>query len=255
MNIQYLKEVCDVLSGVLTENGYSADGQELGTFKGEFKTYRVAYNDSAREFSVAVTPTDTENYTVLSTWFFDENDHGAKDTTFIGEDFLEAVAKDLGVKIVKSADGSAKEIAMPEKAAVGAEPGIEAFTQKFLAMFPQYKDAYKESVAKYGDFLYVDFYKRYGIAKMKELMADEQANKKQLNKYWNMLGDMHYNGEMIVGDVICAVILAGTFGNEPEKFDAAAEKYLADYPFLKSAATAAVQDYKKNKRLRKVIEE
>ena len=54
---------------------------------------------------------------------------------------------------------------------------------------------------------------------------------------------------------LCAVILAGTFGNEPEKFDAAAEKYLADYPFLKSAAKAAVQDYKKNKRLRKVIEE
>lgn len=249
MDIQYLKEITNALSAFMKDNGFSSEGLELGNFKGEFKSYRIAYDESKKLFSISVAPVDSENYTVLSTWFFDENDHGAKDIACIGEDFTEAVAKDAGIKIVK-----ANEVIMPEKAAAGTEPDIKAFTQKFLAMFPQYKDAYKDSVAKYGDFMYVDFYKRYGIEKMRELMSDEGLNKKQLVKYWNMLGDMHYEGELIVGDIICTVILAGTFGSDPARFDAAAEKYLAEYPFLKSAAKAAVHDYKNNKKLRKIIE-
>lgn len=254
MNIQYLKEVCDVLSDVMKENGYSTDGQELGTFKGEFKTYKVAYTDDKKMFSVSVAPAESESFTEISSWFFDEADHGTKDTACIGEDFLEAICKDAGIAVVKAADGTTKEIALPEKAALGTEPGIEAFAQKFLAMFPQYKEPYKEMMAKYGEFMYVEFFKRYGIAKMNELMANEIANKKQLTKYWNMLGDMHYEGELVVSDVICAVILAGAFGKEPQKFDEAAEKYLADYPFLKSAGKTMVHDYKNNRKLRKMLE-
>lgn len=254
MNIQYLKEVTNVLDEFMESNGFSSKDQDSGVYKGEFKTYRVAYNDDKKEFTVSVTPSDVENYTVLSSWYFDENNHGAKDSLCIGEDFLEAVAKDAGVKVVKTADGSTKDIVMPEKAAVGTEPTIEAFTQKFLAMFPQYKDPYKEMVAKYGDFLYVEFFKRYGVEKMQELMADETKNKRQLTKYWNMLGDMHYEGELVVGDLICVVILTGAFGKDPAKFDAAADKYLAEYPFLKASAKASVHDYKNNKKLRKILE-
>ena len=254
MNIQFLKEVTDVLTPVLTKNGYSTKDLELGCYRGESKNYRVSYNEAKKLFSVEVSNVDADTYTILSTWYFDENDHGAKDTVCIGEDFLEAIAKDAGIKVVKTADGKTLDIAMPEKAALGTEPGIEAFTQKFLAMFPQYKDAYKESVVKYGDFLFVDFYKKYGIEKMKELMADEVANKKQLTKYWTMLGDMHYEGELIVADLICSVILAGTFGNDPQKYDSAAEKYLVNHPFLKAAGKASVYDYKHNKKLRKLIE-
>ncbi len=254
MNIQFLKEVSDVLKDVLIENGYSTEGQELGTFVGEFKTYKVSYSDDKKTFTVGVAPTDTESFTELSSWYFDESDHGPKDTLCIGEDFLEAVAKDLGVTVIKASDGTTKEVALPEKAAAGVEPAIDAFAQKFLALFPQYKEDYKEMVARYGDFLYIEFFKRYGIAKMKELMADEQKNKKQLTKYWTMLGDMHYEGELIVGDIICTVILAGTFGNDPAAYDAVAEKYLADYPFLKGSGRAAVYNYKRSKKLRAVIE-
>ncbi|MBQ1183734.1 MAG: hypothetical protein IIX60_04735 [Clostridia bacterium] len=254
MNVQYLKEVAQVLFDFMKENGFDADSENIGVFKNEFKTYRISYDDNKKLFSVEVCPADTESYTTLSTWYFDEADHGPKDTECIGEDFLEAIAKDAGVKLIKKSDGTATEVAMPEKAAAGTEPGIEAFTQKFLAMFPQYKDAYKETVAKYGDFLYVNFYKKYGVEKMLELMSNEAGNKKQLTKYWNMLGDMHYEGELVVADLICSVILAGSFGKEPEKFDEIADKYLAEYPFLKASAKASVHDYKSNKKLRKVLE-
>lgn len=254
MNIQYLKEITDVLAPFMKENGFAQDEEHLGVFKGEAKTYTLKYDEEKKLYSVSVNANDSETSTELSSWYFDESDHGAKDTVCIGEDFLAAVAKDAGVKTVKSVNGTVTDVAMPEKAALGEEPNIEAFTQKFLAMFPQYKESYKAMVSKYGSFLYVEFFRQYGIEKMRELMANEIANKKQLVKYWKMLGDMHYEGELAVAEIICSVILAGTFGNDPAAFDSAAEKYLADYPFLKAAGRASVADYKHNRKLRAVIE-
>lgn len=256
MNIQYIKEIVEFMSEIMNANGFSSKKQDTGCFKGDLKAYKVAYNEEKKEFSFAVSPVDSEGvadtYTTLSTWYFDENDHGTNDTKCIAEDFLEIAAADAGFKLIR-ADGSAAEVALPEKAAEGTEPGIEAFAQKFLALFPQYKDNYKDSVAKYGDFLFVDFFKRYGVEKMLELMANETKNKKQLAKYWSMLGDMHYEGETIVGDVICSVILAGSFKGDVVAFNAAAEKYLSDYPFLKASGAAAVKNYKSSKKLREAL--
>jgi hypothetical protein len=256
MNVTYIKEVCSNMHEFMNSNGFSTAGQDTGIFKGTEKQYKVSYNDSAKQFVLSVTniPDEGEEavYSAVTSWLFDENDHGANDTKCIAEDFVSAVAEANGIKIVTTPAGNIEQVVMPEKAAEGADPGIEAFTQKFLAMFPQYKEDYKLSIATYGDFLYVDFFKKYGVQKLRELTDAE--NKKQLTKYWNMLGDMHYEGEALVGDIICAVIIAGTFGQNPAEFDNAAAKYLTDYPFLKQAGAAAAKNYKSNKKLRKVLE-
>lgn len=254
MDIKYTTEIVKELTPFLAENGFVLDGT---SFKKDSRIFNVKYEDAKREFvlSAADVAEDGEAgvFSVLSTWFFDEADHGANDTKCIAADFTEVIAASVGVKL-PTASINAVEIAMPEKNAAGTEPGIEAFTQKFLAMFPQYKDAYKEMLAKYGDFLYINFYKTYGVEKMKELLANEAANKKAIAKYFTMLGDMHYEGELILGDIICSVILAGTFGNDPAAFEDVAEKYLADYPFLKTAGRAAVKNYKSNKKLMAILE-
>lgn len=256
MNIQFLKEVCDAMSPFMSEHGFSSKNQDTGCFVGSSKAYKVSYDDGRSEFVLSAAPIGEDgtepDFSPLTSWYFNEEDHGDKDTACIAEDFVNAIAADNGIKLVRSVKG-VEEVALPSKAALGTAPGIEAFTQKFLAMFPQYKDAYKENVAKYGEFLYVDFFKRYGVEKMRELMKDEQKNKKQLTKYWNMLGNMHYEGELIVGDLICAVIIAGSFGEDPAAYDAAAEKYLGDYPFLKTAGAAAARNYKKDKKLRQAL--
>ena len=256
MNIVYTKEVNSFLYDFMKEHGFSNEGLDTGLYKNDSKIYKVAYCDETKMFTISVAALDSDgnagDYNQLSAWLFDEENHGKNDTKCIADDFSEAVAKDSGIKL--STASSTKDVAMPEKAESGTEPGIEAFTQKFLAMFPQYKDAYKEMVVRYGDFLYVEFYRHYGIEKMQELMADTQNNKRQLTKYWKMLGDMHYQGDGALGDLICVVIIAGSFGNNPADFDAAAEKYLAEYPFLKSAGSAAAHNYKTNARLRKNIE-
>ncbi len=255
MDNKYIREVTSAMHEFMTGHSFTAD-HDNSLFKNDSKVYKITYDEQRKTFSIAVASiVDNEegNSKNLSSWYFDEESHGANDIKCVADDFISAVAKDNGIKLVASFDNSFKEIELPKKAEEGAEPNIEAFTQKFLAIFPQYKDNYKEILAKYGSFLYVEFYKTYGVEKMRELMADESKNKKQLQKYFKMLGEMHYDGDSTVGDVICTVIIAGSFYDNVAAFNAAADKYLEDFPFLKSAARAAVMQFKGNKKLRKAL--
>lgn len=257
MDIKYTVELNGLLSEFMNSNGFSSKEQDTGFYSSEEKIYKVAYDAERKEFSLSsaaiITDEESASYKTLSVWFFDEDNHGAKDIACISEDFISTVAAEEGIKLATSSAHGAENVALPEKAVGGEDPGIEAFTQKFLALFPQYKDNYKEMVAKYGDFLYVEFYKTYAVEKLCELKADEVKNKKTLKKYWDMLGDMHYEGEQIVGDIICAVIIAGSYKGDAAAFTASAEKFLVDYPFLKTAGLAAVNNYKSDKKLRELL--
>lgn len=257
MDIKYIVELNGLLSEFMNSHGFSSKDQDTGFYKGESKIYKVSYNETSNEFYIAVATIiadeDSASYKTISAWLFDEANHGPKDITLISEDFIAAVAKEEGIKISTGTVIDSNNVALPEKAAAGEDPGIEAFTQKFLALFPQYKEVYKESVAKYGDFLYVEFFKTYAVEKLIELRADEVKNKKVLKKYWDMLGSMHYEGEQIVGDVICAVIIAGGYKGDAIAFGKSAEAFLSDYPFLKTAGLAAVNNYKTDKKLKAIL--
>lgn len=256
MDIKYIKELNQAVNQFFNSNGFSSEGQDTGFYKGENKVYKVAYNADSKLFtlsSAAIIADEADaDMKVISSWLFDENNHGSKDIQCIADDFMGVVAKAEGIRL-STASADTSNINLPEKSKGGEDPGIEAFTGKFLALFPQYKDTYKEMMAIYGDFLYVDFFKTYGIGKLCELMADENKNKKQLKKYCDMMGDMHYEGQSEVGDLICAVIIAGSFKGDTNKYSEFAGKYFADYPFLKSAGLAAVNNYKTDKKLREVL--
>lgn len=256
MDIKYIKEIADFMSEFANEHQFTRELSDSLYFKNEFKCYKVEFIEAKSLFIISVAPIDAEGepseFNLLSSWYFNEADHGSKDTKCIADDFVSYIAADSGIKLVQN-NGDLSQIALPAKAEEGTEPGIQALAQKFLALFPQYKDVYKESVAKYGEFLYVDFFKRYGIEKMKEFLADEIKNKKQLKKYFDMLGDIHYNGDRVVGDVICAVIIAGSFEGNVAAYNTIADKYLEDYPFLKTSGAAAVKNYNSNKKLREAL--
>ena len=48
MNIQYLKEITEVLADFMKENGYSAESEQLGTFKNDTKTYKIKYDEEKK---------------------------------------------------------------------------------------------------------------------------------------------------------------------------------------------------------------
>ena len=252
MNITYLDEIINNLKEFMSQHDFTLNNN--GDFISDDRNFKVDYDDARKEFILLCAEPDTtgdkENYSEISAWYFDFDSHGPNDTKVIADDFIDIISSKLGLS--KSDAKTKSQVALPSKAVTGQAPGIEAFTGKFLAMFPQYKDAYKEQVAEYGQFLPVHFYKKYGVEKLRELLV--AGNKKAIIKYFTMLEDMFIEGDKPVGNIICSVIIAGTFKGDSAEFEKVAENYLKDLNYIKLSGRASVAEYKRNSKLRAVIE-
>ena len=145
-----------------------------------------------------------------------------------------------------------RKIDLPTKAAAGETPTIEAFTKGFLDIFPQYRDAYRDNIAKNGSFHYVEFYKTYGIEKTLEICT-EPKNEKQLGKYVNFLNKYFLDGDKAVISVITTIIIGGSFYNNQELFK---EKFLPkikDMNYLSSAAQNSVEYVAKHNNIKSIF--
>lgn len=245
--------IFDVVAGKVEEfvAPLGFETKENGCFVKENVAFRVAYNSGNKTFNLILEETEGEEKaeSVISTWLFDE-DHRRKDAEVIGEDFSDCIRAKLGIaKEVNVAD--AGDIALPTaRAAKDAAPNIEQFTQRFLAVYPQYKDAYKENVAQYGAFMPIEFYRVNGVEKMKELASE--GNKKHITKMLDMLNEFYCQGDRQVGDTIMAIFFGGAFGDDKALYDSIAE-YIAEYPYLKSASAEVVKVASKNKKFRAIF--
>lgn len=244
MEKKYFNEIAAFMSKTIAAYGFSAVEDSDFTYKGDLKAFHIVYDEN-KQFCLQIADVNEGEigaYTNKAAWLFDEN-HSAKDTLVIAEDFEETILKELGVQRKVTRAGS--EISLPGKTAAGQAPNIEGFTQKMLAVFPEFKDAYKEELAKNGEYLYVDFLIKTFVPKFREVIA--VGNKKQISKIMDMLGKMYYEGDTTVSNVVVGVIIAGTFKDDTEAFIRAAES-LDNYPYLRSAGLQILQCVKKNKK-------
>lgn len=188
-------------------------------------------------------------FITLSQYLFDDT-HTERDLKSVAIDFEETLRTELGVK---KAIKSTQKVAMPTKAAAGETPTIEAFTKVFLDICPQYRDAYKEMMTNVGSFLYVDFYKKYGVERMLELAKGAKDTEKALGKFLNFLNKYYVEGDKSVVATITTVIFGGSFWNEVELYKTVVEPKLTEYTYLSKAATASVEYAAKNKKLQAVF--
>lgn len=244
MEKKYFNEIITFMSKTIATYGFTPVKDEEYTFKGETKAFRVTYDDN-KQFCLQVADVNEGEigiYSNKAAWLFDEN-HSAKDTLVIAEDFEEALLKELGVQRPLARAGG--EVALPSKTAVGQAPNIEGLTQKLLSIFPEFKETYKEELAKNGEYLYVDFMSKTFVPKLRQVMAG--GNKKQIAKIMDMLGKMYYEGDSTVSNVVVGVLIAGTFKDDIESFTRCAAS-LDNYPYLKTAGMQILQSMKKNKK-------
>ena len=188
-------------------------------------------------------------FITLSQYLFDDT-HTERDLKSVAIDFEETLRTELGVK---KAIKSTQKVAMPTKAAAGETPTIEAFTKVFLDICPQYRDAYKAMMTEVGSFLYVDFYKRYGVEKMLELSRGGKETEKALGKFLNFLNKYYVEGDKSVIATITTVIFGGAFYHEVELFKTVVAPKLEEYTYLSKAAAASVEYAAKNKKLQAVF--
>lgn len=180
----------------------------------------------------------------LSTWLYDEQST-ERDAASIGADFEDTLRYAFGIRT--SWEG---EVSLPGKGAPGQDPGVEAFTNRFLAMFPQYKDAYKENVSRYGTFLYDRFYSLYGVQALRQLL--ETGTKKQCDRFFGLLDEMYCKGDRAVSTCIVYSLLAQACVEDPGLWEKAAP-YLENRKFLADAGKSVAKYLHSSGRRKKYL--
>lgn len=250
MDRRYFEEILTFMSKTIAEFGFSPVKGESYTFANATKAFRIVYNENS-QFCLETADIDegiTMPYKQQSAWLFDEN-HTAKDTLVIAEDFEDCLLKSLGVVRTATRPG---EVSLPGKTAAGKTPNIEGLTNKLLAVYPEFKEKYKTELSANGGFLYLDFYVKTFVPKLRETV--QTGGKKQISKIMDMFGKMYYEGDSTVSNVVIGVLVAGVFKDDPAAFDTCCAS-LTDYPEFVKAGRGILKTVNKKKKYAAIFDE
>lgn len=207
--------ITEALKPVIESQKFTRQGDEY-VFSNSKKAFRINYNAERHIFELDVANLEggeAEFYNV-SNYLFDEASD-ERDARSVGGDFLDSLNNELGIQ--RSVALRRKDVFLPTKAAADATPGVEAFANRFLTLFPAYKDAYKDSVAQYNGFL-PDYFFSTNAA---PLLADfiQKGETKQFVKMVNMLDDYYVDGDNEVQSTITYSILGEMFRADATTLD------------------------------------
>lgn len=221
MNQAAMDIIIKELSGIFQSQGMTRQSEDEQIYSNDKFAVKVWYDEEKKMFCLDMATLEEGqgvNFATVSSWLFDEH-HNERDAAGVAGDFADTLNTKLGIKRVMSV--SAREVKLPSKASGDTTPGVEAFANRFLTLFPQYKDEYKNHIARYGDFMYVDFFGKTAAVKLRELADD--GTKKPLEKMMMMLDNYYVDGDYTVQSIITYVIIGGAFADKPELFDKALE--------------------------------
>lgn len=211
MDNRYQSKVLAELSGLFEEQGFK---NENGVFKNAKKAVKVNYDEPRQSYVLLVADIDEDGaeseFAELSSWLFDDS-QTESDAESVGIDFADTLRKNMGIK-VRTAAGAAVELPTAEK---GSSVKIAGFAKKVLDVYPQFKDDYKEHIAKYGNFLYLNFFGETLVPQIKETM--KQNNKKSRKKLFDMLENAYINGDKETVNTVVAVLAAAALNDEQIK--------------------------------------
>ncbi len=244
MEQKIFEAIYDEIRPLLTENNFF---EKDGVFSGDNRAFKVDYNEERHLFellSAEVTDGTLGEYASVSSYLFDENSTAA-DAVAVGIDFNDTISSLLGVSKRKTRSA---EVALPQKTG-GDTLTVDDLANKLLAIFPAYKDAYKECVSQYGELLYVDFFQTTVTNDIRELLTKD--NHKKLKKIYDALNELYVKGDRTVGNLVVVVILGGTLKGDKELTEKMITG-LADFPHLKNAVYNISLRTKRDKKLREI---
>ena len=233
MDNRYYDNVIAEMKPFLDEHGFKAldDG-----FANDNKKSAVVYNDEKQTYSLLVATKDEEGnfgeMSAINTWLFDDSQN-AKDAESVGIDFTVSLRKELGVKLARKNF----DVELPSATKDGAMT-VTGFTKKMLDVFPVLKDDYKEHIATYGNFLYINFFGEKLVPQLKNLFSN--GTKKQIKKLYDVFEDANVKGDKDTVNIMIALLAAASYNDENCK--TAIEQMLADNShFLQSYRNFAIK--------------
>lgn len=234
MEKSFYKVIIDGVFGVLKDKGFKIEKFENGEYFTDGKKAFIIDYDDEKSLIVLKTALLEEgegvNWTVLSTWLMDESATD-RDKEGIKNDFCDAVLESLGIKASVS---GMKKVEMPSKKKKAETIDIESFSARFLAVCPDCKEAYKENVLKYGEFLYDDFFRKYGVSELKKLV--DEANNRKISKYFELLNTAYINGDnKVAATVLYSILCEAVYNSDSENLVKVIDLQLEKFSYLRTA--------------------
>lgn len=247
MDNRYYDNVISEMKPFLDEQGFTSteDG-----FQNETKKISVRYEDEKQVYSLLVATCDEDGnfgeMQVVNSWLFDDT-QTAKDAESVGMDFINSLKKEMGIKNARVLNTN---VELPTATKSGSIT-VTGFTKKMLDLFPVLKDEYKEHVALYGNFLYINFFGEKLVPLLKEMF--ESGNKKRIKKLYSILNDAYCKGDKDTVNIIVAVLAASAY--QSEKIDGEIKEMLAEDSHFSQSYQNFAQILPRSKKLFNVLVE
>lgn len=241
MDNRYYDNVIGEMQSFLDENNFKC--LDDGSFKSENKQVKVEYDEARQMYLLKIAGIEdgvVGEYNEVSAWLFDDSQN-VKDAASVGVDFTATLRENLGIKIKRAVS---TEIELPSANKSGSLT-MAGFTKKLLDIFPAFKDSYKEHVAHYGQYLYLDFLGEYFVPQLKNVFTVN--DKKQVKKLVEFLSDGFNKGDRETANAVVAVCSAAVYKDNDLK-----ERFLeavAEEKYLKEAVANFLPVFQSNKKL------
>ena len=240
MDNRYFENVIKELEPLFVENGIT---EKDGVFVSENKAISVNYNEQRQMYTLSVADITDGNigeYKEINSWLFDDSQN-AKDAASVGIDFANSLRKEFGIKHTRLANAN---VELPT-AVKGDVMNISGFAKKMLDIFPALKDEYKNHIAVYGNFLYLNFFGEFLVPRLVRLF--EEGTKKQIKKFYDVAEDAYVKGDKDTVNTLICVLAAAAYKNE--KVTNEIKEMLSQNSHFLNSFENFVPAFSKNKKL------
>lgn len=181
-------------------------GGKKGTAKIELFEGKISLFCSAAESGNAV----DEDFKKVTTTLFDLEKVDERDIRYVVNEINDCINDTYGKK------EKSKKLPQPvsKSAAKSGTSYYDLVTlgSRFVQIYPELKDAYKQNIEKYGEFLADEFFTKLGNEKFRETV--KRNDPQQMKKLFNMLNEVYNDGTNQVQSVIVVTILGSLYDDE-----------------------------------------
>ena len=227
MNAEVLNAIITEVQPIFDEKQFENKGEYYANGDYAVKFEHDTANKVLKLFVAPMVDGKPEEFQNLSTYLFEDETY-LKDATCAGLDFADTIRTKCGYK--RNTRQITGTIAVPKGKSEGNN--IDTYTGKILAVYPEHKQDYQAHMAKYGKFLYVDFYATIIAPTVKKVF--ESGAKKQISKIVEVLDEMYCKGDKICGDIAVGIVLCGAADFNPQMAENI-KTALQDHKYLKNA--------------------
>jgi len=243
---KYIDKVIGEIKPFFDENGYTP--LENGDYKNDKNAVRVEYSDERQMYLLKFAEVGEDGnlgeFSEIEAWLFDDSQN-EKDAESVGIDFTETLRQKTGIKAKRVANNA---VDLPT-ASKGDEMNITGFTKKILDTYPQFKETYKESVAKYGNFLYLNFFGEFIVPAVKGTILEN--SKKSAKKISDLVTPAYVSGDKDTVNAAVAILAAACY--EDEKATSIVNEIFADNLHFKTAILSFTKVLSSKKKIREVL--